>query len=156
MKYYYYLQVYPSTTCTFSKVNDEFVASFKFQITTEDEDTCILACYEESDCVYVEYTGSLCSIYKEGNEIQKAVGTAFKLHRQLLRPSCPRRVVLNVFVAFPKYQSPTGVTSSCMDSSSTPTTTISMYRKNGDDNFYTSSPNPVLPVGSEVYRRLFT
>ncbi|KAL6736325.1 hypothetical protein Aduo_006689 [Ancylostoma duodenale] len=151
----FFSEVYPSATCTFSKMKEEFAASFKFQIVVENEEICILACYEESDCVYVEYDESVCSVYKEGNEIQKAAGTTFKLDRQLSQSSCPRRVEVGMQVPFPKYEAPAGATSSCVDSTSTPTTTISMYRRKGGDNFFTSHPDPVQLVGGDVYRRLF-
>ncbi|EYC44964.1 hypothetical protein Y032_0444g1568 [Ancylostoma ceylanicum] len=95
----------------------------------------------------------LCSIFTEGNEIQKTVGTAYKLDSQLLSPSCPRRVKIGDHVTFPNYQAPTTGPVSCADSASTPTTTISMYRKGGI-YLYTNNPIPTLPSGSVVARRI--
>ncbi|EYC40283.1 hypothetical protein Y032_0621g752 [Ancylostoma ceylanicum] len=51
----------------------------------------------------------LCSIFAQGQETQKAVGTAFKLDRQHSSPSCPRRVHVGSEVPFPNYQAPTAV-----------------------------------------------
>ncbi|KAL6736328.1 hypothetical protein Aduo_006692 [Ancylostoma duodenale] len=148
--YIFLSQVSPCVTCSFSKVSNQFTATLKFQIVIRNEEVCILACYEESDCVYVGHAESICSIYTEGNKVQKALGTVFKLDRQLLRSSCPRRVEVGVHVPFPKYQSFNDVRV-CMDMD-VPTTTISMYRSNGT-YLYTNDLNPTLPDGSGIESR---
>lgn len=97
---------------------------------------------------------SLCSIYKEGSGRQRGKGTAFELARHLSSPSCPRRVEVGGHVAFQPHPPPTTFQGSCVNSSSTPTTTISLYRRKNDVHFYTSNPNAVLPSESNVARRL--
>ncbi|KAL6736334.1 hypothetical protein Aduo_006698 [Ancylostoma duodenale] len=139
-------------TCTFSKVTGKFVTSFKYQIIIENEERCIPACYEKSDCVYVVCDESFCSIYSTGNENQTPVGTGFKLDRQLLSPSCSRRVEVGQHMTFQKYPAPTILQGLCKRDPSTPTTTISIYRTN-DARFLTNNPNPTLPAGAAVARR---
>ncbi|EYC44960.1 hypothetical protein Y032_0444g1565 [Ancylostoma ceylanicum] len=140
-------------SCTFSKINEEFGASFKFQILLENEEVCILACYEEVDCVYVDYVGNLCSIYAGGRSRHTPTGTAFELDRKLLSPSCSRRVEVGQLVTFQKYPAPSISQGSCAGNPSTPTTTISIYRNSGA-RFLTNIPNPTLPAGAAVARRI--
>ncbi|EYC44966.1 hypothetical protein Y032_0444g1569 [Ancylostoma ceylanicum] len=55
--YVLFSEISASATCTFSKTNDVPAAYFMYQMIIDNEDTCILACYEEPYCTFVEYNG---------------------------------------------------------------------------------------------------
>ncbi|VDK62886.1 unnamed protein product [Cylicostephanus goldi] len=88
-----FLQVHTIFACTFLNVGD-FNATIIYEINPENEDSCLIACFEDPICKFVKYSENLCTLYKEGSELQAKDGKVFELKRQLITESCSREVLL--------------------------------------------------------------
>ncbi|CAJ0596048.1 unnamed protein product [Cylicocyclus nassatus] len=53
-----------------------------------NEEECLQTCCVERDCTYVQYGLSLCTIFKEGNEVQSGINMVYFVDRQLVFPQC--------------------------------------------------------------------
>ncbi|EYC08241.1 hypothetical protein Y032_0067g68 [Ancylostoma ceylanicum] len=137
-------------TCTFTKRSGNFMAAVKYEIMPESEEMCLKACYEESDCIYLQYFQDACTVYKSGSEEQNERGSVFEVDRVQSDSSCTRRIVVEATVDF-KSIAPNTTNSIPCNGVPMSTTTINVFKGN-QYRFYTTKEK-ILPDGSAPFRR---
>ncbi|CAJ0595779.1 unnamed protein product [Cylicocyclus nassatus] len=101
------MQIYGANPNTFTKLQDNFLATIKYELPKESEEICLRACFEESDCTFVQYNENMCTIFENGEVNQVGRGNVYELDRQLELPTCERPLPLAPNVEFQQLPVPT-------------------------------------------------
>ncbi|KAL6731681.1 hypothetical protein Aduo_002519 [Ancylostoma duodenale] len=137
--------------CTFTKRSGNFNAAEKYEILLGSEELCLTACYEESDCTYVEYYQGSCTVYKYGGKGWAGHGNVFEFDRPLSR-SCSRRMqVADPTVKFETIISVNTDNRKCSGSPN-PATAINVFQGRDSLRFY-STDKSILSDGTAPHRR---
>ncbi|EYC08238.1 hypothetical protein Y032_0067g66 [Ancylostoma ceylanicum] len=136
--------------CTFTKRSDNFMAAVKYEMMPGSEELCLEVCYEDQDCIFVQYFQDACTVYQKGNEKQNERGNVFEVDRVRPNSSCTRRIRVEAPVDF-KPIAPNTMNSSPCNGEPMSKTTVNVF-KGKQYRFYTTKEK-MLPDGSAPFRR---
>ncbi|KAL6731678.1 hypothetical protein Aduo_002516 [Ancylostoma duodenale] len=124
----------------------------KYEILLGSEDLCLTACYEESDCAFVEYYQGSCTVYKNGSNGQAGRDDVLEFDRQLSRSSCSRRMQIGEPTV--KFETITSVNTDNRACSGSPisATTINVFKEKDSLRFY-STDTSIFSDGKAPHRR---
>ncbi|RCN49730.1 hypothetical protein ANCCAN_04186 [Ancylostoma caninum] len=115
------------------------------------EAMCLMACYEESDCIFAEYFQDSCTIYINGNEAQTSRGKVFEVDRVQSDSSCTRSIVVAPTVNFVAITPIQAASSPCNGEPSS-VTAVNVFSV-GDFRFY-STKDIMFSDGTQPFRRI--
>ncbi|CAJ0595599.1 unnamed protein product [Cylicocyclus nassatus] len=149
------LQVHGTTSCTFIDQKDDFVADVIYAMLKKDKDWCLLTCYEEENCTYVEYQEGVCTIFKDGETHQDGGNNMYKLDCQLTLPACPHCLPLAPEVEFqtlpvPKIEQSKTRMRELLAKDAVALTVVHIYDKNG---YIFTKSEAAFPDGTAPFHR---
>ncbi|KAK6754889.1 hypothetical protein RB195_013706 [Necator americanus] len=149
-------QIASLLTCSFVAVKDKFTAVIYYKITLESQEKCMMACYQDSDCTFVQYEASTCTVFKQGSNAQQPNAETYQIYRQEERSSCHRSMKVGQEVTFETVQAKSSDSSkSCTDDA--PDAPIVVYRYSDTSlRFYSTDSSGFVPGRNGVQRLWLT
>ncbi|KAK6754878.1 hypothetical protein RB195_013698 [Necator americanus] len=150
----HFAQITSLLTCTFVPVKYEFAALVHYEINLETQERCLMACYQDTACTFVQYESSVCKIFKEGTNTQQPSAATFQIYREQEGSSCYSSLKIGKEVTFKTIQAkPTDTSIICNTGPNAPII-IRMYKYQGI-RFYSTDSSGFLPDGSPPDRKLW-
>ncbi|KHJ84030.1 PAN domain protein [Oesophagostomum dentatum] len=148
------VQIDPTKPCSFLRITGEFMAAVKFNISLESEELCLMVCFDELDCTFVEYSERTCTVFVDNNNSMMSNGSLLKFERDVPRPTCARSIEFRIPVEFQQIAADKTENVTCSGLPAA-TTVISTFRDSSGFRFYAKNGENVVD-GKIEGRRRFT